>query len=181
MAELVIMPRADYVDICNAVRDKADIEGSLVSGQIADIVESIETSIIYDADIGDYISGELIELEIPDDIYLIRNYCFYRMSNLERISIPDSIYRIGVEAFRECPVLASITIPSGTKDITYRAFAYCPSLANVTFEGMPVSIANDVFKGSSVQNIYVPWREGAVDNAPWGAIEATIHYNSEVT
>jgi hypothetical protein len=29
-----------------------------------------------------------------------------------------------------------------------------------------------------ITDIYVPWSEGAVANAPWGATNATIHYNT---
>ena len=29
----------------------------------------------------------------------------------------------------------------------------------------------------TLTDIYVPWAEGAVANAPWGATGATIHYD----
>ena len=31
---------------------------------------------------------------------------------------------------------------------------------------------------AEVEDIYVPWSRGAVANAPWGAEDATIQYNS---
>lgn len=181
MANFVIMPREDYIAICDAVREKADIDSALMSGDIASAIESIDTSAPYDGVLGDYISGEIMELEIPDDVTTIRNYGFYRMNSLEVIKISDSINRIGVEAFRECPLIVSVTMPAGLESIAYRAFSYCQTLQSVTFMGTPEIIQSDVFKGSPVSDIYVPWREGAVANAPWGAVDATVHYNTEVT
>jgi hypothetical protein len=42
-------------------------------------------------------------------------------------------------------------------------------------------IHSGAFDGcTNLKDIYVPWAEGAIKNAPWGATNATIHYNSEV-
>jgi hypothetical protein len=51
----------------------------------------------------------------------------------------------------------------------------------MTFKGTPTNIATDAFYNCrNLLDIYVPWAEGEVANAPWGATNATIHYNSEV-
>jgi len=40
---------------------------------------------------------------------------------------------------------------------------------------------NNIFNGcTQTFDIYVPWSEGEVAGSPWGATNATIHYNSEV-
>lgn len=45
-------------------------------------------------------------------------------------------------------------------------------LPNVSF------IGSNAFSGcNNLTDIYVPWSEGTVKNAPWGAISAFIHYN----
>ena len=47
-----------------------------------------------------------------------------------------------------------------------------------TFEGTPRSIASNAFASCiNLTTINVPWAEGAVANAPWGATKATINYN----
>ena len=54
-------------------------------------------------------------------------------------------------------------------------------LTTVMFLGTPTTInANMIVSGIAAQitDIYVPWAEGAVANAPWGATNATIHYNT---
>jgi hypothetical protein len=50
-------------------------------------------------------------------------------------------------------------------------------LVSLTFEGTPESIANAAFVAcDNLTTINVPWAEGAVANAPWGATNATITY-----
>ena len=40
-------------------------------------------------------------------------------------------------------------------------------------------MANDTFSGcTNLTDIYVPWAEDALANAPWGAPNATVHYNT---
>ena len=57
-------------------------------------------------------------------------------------------------------------------------FNCCNGLATVTFKGTPNSILSSVFLScSNLKTINVPWAEGAVANAPWGATSATINYN----
>ena len=80
--------------------------------------------------------------------------------------------------FFNCTNLALTSIPAGVTDISYSAFGYCTGLTELTFMGTPTSIAPDAFDGcENLTTINVPWAEGAVANAPWGATNATINYN----
>jgi len=48
----------------------------------------------------------------------------------------------------------------------------------LTFEGTPSFIASNAFSNcTKLRTINVPWAEGKVANAPWGATKATINYN----
>lgn len=69
-------------------------------------------------------------------------------------------------------------LPSGITSIGYGSFYGCTSLTSLTFEGTPNTIAPSSFNGcTNLTVINVPWAEGAVANAPWGATKATINYN----
>ena len=71
-----------------------------------------------------------------------------------------------------------LVIPSGVTCIEDYAFSDCTSLKTLTFEGTPTTIGSNVFKGcTKLTTINVPWAEGTVANAPWGATNATINYN----
>ena len=88
---------------------------------------------------------------------------------------------ISNNSFQYCNVLKKIYIGQIGKymgQIT-GAFKNCSSLKKVFFLSKPYSInATSTFQGtSSVTDIYVSWAEGEVSGAPWGATNATIHYN----
>lgn len=58
------------------------------------------------------------------------------------------------------------------------AFMNCTGLTEITFKGTPSRIDSTAFNGcTNLKTINVPWSEGAVANAPWGATNATINYN----
>ena len=102
------------------------------------------------------ITGEGNITELPSDITNIRDGAFYNCTNLALTSLPEGITSIGSYAFHSCT-----------------------SLTTLTFKGTPTSISNSSFKDcTNLTNIYVPWAEGAVSGAPWGATNATIHYNT---
>ena len=85
-------------------------------------------------------------------------------------------------AFRNCfshynENVRTLRIPSTVKTIKTYAFAE-PRTPNIYFLGTPTSIDASAFATTRATNIYVPWAEGEVANAPWGATNATIHYNT---
>jgi hypothetical protein len=81
-------------------------------------------------------------------------------------------------AFEYCSSLTSMTIPDSVTSIGHYAFQICRNLTSVTFKGTPSSISSNTFSDCSVLNtINVPWAEGSVSDAPWGATNATINYN----
>ena len=117
---------------------------------------------------------------LPDGITSIDTETFSGCSSLALTSLPDGLTYIGYQAFRNCLKITAMVIPASVTTIGYGAFIFCYGLKTVTFKGTPTDI-NAPFSGcSKVTDIYVPWAEGAVANAPWGATNATIHYDSEV-
>ena len=115
----------------------------------------------------------------PQNIIKIRDYAFRDWTALTSITIPDGVTSIGVVAFEGCTGLTSLTIGNSVTSIGMSAFTGCAGLTSVIFKGTPTTI-NYAFARCTQSNlhIYVPWSEGAVAYAPWGATNATIHYNS---
>ena len=140
----------------------------------------------------------LTSFTVPENITHIEDYAFY-FANLKNVIFHNNITDIGIHAFCGCALVSveipeSVTeikrwafsynefttlfIPSNIQVIGYRGFANCSYLANVTFEGTPTFIDTDVFADcSKLTTINVPWAEGEISNAPWGATNATINYN----
>ena len=73
----------------------------------------------------------------------------------------------------------SITeIPEGIERIYYNVFKGCTGITELTFPSTIKEIANNAFEGcDNLITINVPWSEGAIENAPWGAVNATINYD----
>lgn len=100
--------------------------------------------------------------------------------------LPESLSEIGDSAFDSVPILGGSTLVFGNNIKSIGRGAFGSVLSDdgegydVIFKGTPTSIASDAFSNTDIVNIYVPWAEGAVANAPWGADDATIHYNSTV-
>ena len=86
--------------------------------------------------------------------------------------------RIRSYAFYNCANLALTSLPSGITSIGKNAFGECTGLTSITFTGTPTSIESNAFQGcTNLRTINVPWANGAVSGAPWGATNATINYN----
>ena len=156
------------------------------------------------ATIGDYMfaycTDSLTLTELPDGVTSIGNYAFRNCTSLALTSLPDGVTSIGASAFegctslaltslpdgvtsiesyafRSCTSLALTSLPDGVTSIGGSAFRNCASLTSITFKGTPTTILASAFLScTNLTDIYVPWVEGVVANAPWGATNATIHY-----
>ena len=123
----------------------------------------------------------LTNITMPN-VTSIGKFAFYNCNGLTLITLPKNLVSIGESAFAKCEGLKRIEIPSNVKFIGSKAFN-ARRLETITFKGTPTSIASDAFMGRDIagffgaRTINVPWAEGEVANAPWGATAATINYN----
>ena len=116
--------------------------------------------------------------DFPNGITRIGNGVFCKCTNLVNTSLPSGITSIGDYAFYSCTNLSLTSLPSGITSIGGYAFGSCTRLTSITFEGTPQPINSSAFKGcTNLTTINVPWAEGEVGIAPWGAENATINYN----
>lgn len=116
--------------------------------------------------------------ELPKDLLNIYNSAFYDCSNLSITKLPDGLVSIGSSAFYNCSKININSIPSGCKTFYGNTFYGCTGLTTITFKGKPNAIKSNDFGGcTNLKTINVPWAEGEVANAPWGATNATINYN----
>ena len=115
---------------------------------------------------------------LPSGLTSIGDYVFTTCPNLALTSLPSGITSIGVNAFFQCKKLALTSLPSGITSIGDYAFRKCTGLTSITFTGKPTTISSIAFEEcTNLTTINVPWAEGEVANAPWGATNATINYN----
>lgn len=117
----------------------------------------------------------LTHLVLPEGVKSVADNAFYSWKSLTKLSLPSTLESIGMYAFRNLSI-TELVIPASVKTIKGYAFNGCNSLTTVTFKGVPTTIAANALSTSSITTINVPWPEGAVADAPWGATNATIHY-----
>ena len=164
---------------------------------LPDNLDCIDTSAFY------YCTG-LSLTTLPDTVRYIKSSAFYKCTSLQLEKLPNSLRDIdnsaflgctslaltsidnispfvtvlGQSAFNGCTSLQISVIPAQINKIELWAFRNCTGLTQITFNGTPTSIHNNAFAGcTNITEINVPWAEGEVANAPWGATNATINYN----
>lgn len=91
---------------------------------------------------------------------------------------PSGVTRINQYSFNANKKLTSLDFPSTLDAIEVDAFRSNTQLTTIKFRGTPSAINANAFRScSNVTTINVPWGEGAVTGAPWGAANATVNYN----
>lgn len=126
-----------------------------------------------------FVSCQSLEsLSLPKGLTYIDTYAFSNCTKLVLSSFPDGLTTIRDYGFSLCKSLKTIDFPKTLQFIFGYAFNRCEGLSSVTFKGIPMTVQNNVFAScTNLTTINVPWAEGAVANAPWGATNATINYN----
>lgn len=115
---------------------------------------------------------------LPGDLTTIGYSAFSGCPKLALTSLPSGVTSISYYAFNGCRNLAITRLPPGITNIGFAVFANCTGLTSITFEGNPKTIHSSAFNGcSNLTTIKVPWSQGQVANAPWGASNATIIYD----
>lgn len=108
-------------------------------------------------------------------------YSMYFVMSIKELYIPK-IETIGDNAFYwNEHGFEKLILPESLQTLGNYAFSQNRELKTVYFMGNNVtSIAKTCFNANpqTITDIYVPWSEGAVANAPWGASSAIIHYDT---
>ena len=151
---------------------KAVIERTAVNPTIPSDLTSIGKYAFYNC-------NKLALTSLPAGVTSISDYAFFNCNHLALTSLPAGVTSIGQLSFYNCDKLAITSLPAGVTSIGHSSFQNCKGIKKVTFEGIPTGmISSSAFPGcTNLTVINVPWAEGAVPNAPWGATNATINYN----
>lgn len=124
-----------------------------------------------------YGRDKLTNIVIPDGVVEIDNTAFTDCHDLTDVALPNTLVNIGSMAFYGCG-MNEIVIPDSVQTIRMYAFSVCRNLTTVTLGSGITNIHKQAFDDSpNITTINVPWAEGEVADAPWGATNATINYN----
>lgn len=117
--------------------------------------------------------------ELPDTVKKIDHQCFQGCTKLNLKKLPNNLVELINGAFTNCSSLSISEIPAGVTYIAPYVFSNCTGLTKITFKGTPLNkFDSTAFNGcTNLTTINVPWAEGDIAGAPWGATNATINYN----
>lgn len=122
-------------------------------------------------------ANNLIEVDLSENTQksTLQGYCFgncgFKNPTITNAGI------VNTNVFN-ASTMTGITIDCD--QLANNAFAGCTALKEVTITNPDVTIDSSSFYGvkDTVTDIYVPWSEGAKSGAPWGASNATVHYDT---
>lgn len=120
---------------------------------------------------------QLKKVTIPEGVEIIKTGAFQSCWALSEVTLPHSLKNIYDNTFYDCTALEKINFPTGLQIIGDNVFYLCNNLKEVTLPDTITVICPTAFLESGVSTINVPWAEGAIEGAPWGATKATINYN----
>ena len=178
-AEVVYAPNCERIRFPDTLTQRHAIAG-LTSLKEIDLSSELYTTI------SDYYCSRMVGLEkvqiCPQTTILPRN-SFEHCYSLNEINLENITNFAQACLDNDFSLTGAIVFNAGLTQIAATAFR-ATNITSITFQNptdnLP-TIANNSFQQcNGLLDIYVPWAEGAVANAPWGATKATIHYNSEV-
>lgn len=134
---------------------------------------------------GDVKTAEEIKNKVRKTVEAFDEFFNYSSDVIQPIVIPEGVNDIGHTIIYGDNVwgIKKITFPKSLMRLYKGAVRACPDLETVIFKGKPLNVNYQAFMECNyIKNIYVPWAEGEVERAPWGAPStATIHYNTDTS
>lgn len=139
-------------------------------------LDNCDFSSVTSIGISAFSGSNAINLSFPS-VVSIQQQAFYGCKNLKTLDIPLATSIGSQNGCYGCSALQKVNAPSLTS-LGANTFYSCTSLNEFKFKSTPTSISPSAFRNCpNLLDIYSPWNEGEVANAPWGAVNATIHYN----
>ena len=171
--ETLVIPKGVNKICCNAFAACPSLKNVTIPDTVTELGATSEHGT------GGAFSGcsSLEHIEIPGSITVLYGGTLSGCSSLRDVTLNEGLLEIQGGAFNGSKSIEDITLPASIQSLTSGAFASMAGLKTVRFKGTPQSISDIAFPVDQAINIYAPWSEGEVANAPWGAKNATIHYN----
>ena len=120
----------------------------------------------------------LEKIELPKFEGTMRTGWFDGCYNLREAILPKTYALTGNYNFRYCYRLTKIYAPELTNWGT-QTFTSCEDLRRICIYKKPTTLSSTALNAPNLTDIYVPWSQGEVSGAPWGApAGCTVHYNT---
>ena len=179
LSENINQAISDFGSIKQAIIDKGvEVPSGTPTSQYGAKIGEIQSGGGSDEDFKGVIERTATNPTLPSGLTKIGYYAFYSCTKLALTSLPNSLTSISSYAFSGCTKLALTSLPNGLTSIGNNAFQYCTGLTEITFKSKPSTLSTSAFSGcTNLTTIRVPWAEGEVSGAPFGATNATLIYS----
>ena len=178
------------VDIPSEVTYDELASGEKPSGDITLSVEDVTTTVFRD-------KWAITSIHAPNCVSVV-NFAFSGCSGVTEIEFPKlekvgnnaftnirathivlpALKTAGAGAFASQAMVRHICVGENIETLEASFFNNMLAGWSIKLKGKPTSIATNAFGSTTTGDIYVPWSEGEVSGAPWGATGATVHYNT---
>ena len=173
----VLIDENTMTAIGDAIRGKTGKDELMLPADMPGEIEKIKGA-EYEDILARLIERTTTRIIVPSSATFIGDSAFRNCYDLEAILLTDNITDISAYAFSGCSKLEAIELSKNLKSVENMSFQNCNRLHEITFKSKQNFIKNTAFNGcTSLTTINVPWSEGEVADAPWGAVNATINYN----
>ena len=118
-------------------------------------------------------------IELPKFEGTIRTSWFDGCYNLREAILPKLAAMTTNYNFRYCYRLTKVYAPE-CKNWGTQTFTGCTDLKRICLYTKPTTLSSTALNAPNLEDIYVPWSQGEVSGAPWGApAGCTVHYNTQ--
>ena len=95
---------------------------------------------------------DMANLEIPEGVETIEDYCFYCCENIKSLTLPNSLKNIGKSAFDSCRGLTSLNLPEGIETLGEAAFSACTYIKSIILPKSLKNVGSLAFNGFTSLN-----------------------------
>lgn len=124
--------------------------------------------------------NEILEkVYLPDGITNLHS-TFYNCSKLTTLEANlETVINLN-RTFYNCKSLSKVPYMPNLEIVDKYSFYGCINLLQLNIYKKLTTFAEDALSNcTNLTDIYVPWSEGEVTGAPWGASNAIVHYNTQ--
>jgi uncharacterized repeat protein (TIGR02543 family) len=147
-------------------------------------INGVTVTRIADGVLGGFSTLKELDFAEPSQITEIGEQTFMGSPNLTKVKLPSSLERLGNMLFYgDGKISGEIIIPDSVTRIETQAF-YGSAVSSIKFGNSSAItfIGANAFYGNSISDIYLQGEDkDSIDNAPWGAQYATVHWAEDKT
>lgn len=118
------------------------------------------------------------DLVIPEEITNIGSFQMRGCVRITSLTIPDSVESIGEQTFYKSTGLSETLILRNITSIGKSAFQLSKGTTAIRIGDKITSIGTNALQITGLTDIYIDKPENSISGSPWGATNATIHWNT---